>query len=151
MAVEQVSIGSWLRNVFAWDGLLPVGVVLIPIGIGLLLPNTPDAIAVTAVVVPIVAICIRFKIGKRHIDSHDLGEVVWHLQFCVFIVGIFLLMLLESLLIVVPLTDLFVREKVDMYSILLLFAIYLAAMAVAMFPGRSATKKSPDWSRPSQY
>jgi len=135
MARRQKTIAFWLRNVIAWDGFLPVCVALFPIVLGLLMPGVPDALAVAAVVVPIVALIIRFHVGKRHIESNSCGTAFRALQYIVFAIGILLLTCIESILIAVGLNALLPNDQ-DKNITGVLVIVYLVAMAIAMYPGQ---------------
>jgi hypothetical protein len=139
MAIAQVNVGSWLLRVVAWDGLLPAFVALVPTMICALLPNNRGVIEIAAVVLPIAAFFIRVSVGTRHIASNTCGTIVRRLQCFVFIVGIIILALIDSVLIlthVMPKGTPFATSS-DCIVWMVLVLVYLTSMTVAMYPGRT--------------
>jgi hypothetical protein len=139
MPTGRVKYGSWLLRVAGWDGLLPAYVVLAPTAVELLIPNNPGAVELTAVVLPIAAFVVRYNAGKRHIASHNCSRVIRAAQFCVFCVGIALLVLIDAVLMLshlMPQGALFAARE-DRIVWAVLFSVYVTAMTIAMYPGRA--------------
>ena len=95
----QLDLGKWVLRLFAWDGALPAGVLLIPSLVGLALPNNRGAIEITAVVLPNVAFFVRFLVGKRHIESNNCPNAMKILQLCVLCLCILLLLLVDAFVV----------------------------------------------------
>ena len=149
----RLDFPSWLLRVLKWDGILPVCIVLIPSVIALLVPNRRGAIEMTAVIVPIAAFFIRFRAGKRHIESNNCGETMKVYQLCVFSLAIVALMLVDAFIVlshVMPQRGGFVTTE-DLLTLGIPIAIYLSLMAFAMYPGRRWVRsvdpfeQSGDW------
>ena len=96
---NRLDVRSWLLRVLAWDGLLPVGVVLTPALLALALPNNHGAIELSSILLPVTAFLARYNAGKRHIARNNCSDVVRYLQFFVFVIGICGLALIEAWLI----------------------------------------------------
>jgi hypothetical protein len=134
----RLDVKSWLLRLFTWDGVLPVCIVLIPSVIGLIIPNRRGAIEMSSVIVPIAAFLIRFRAGKRHIESNNCGEIMKIFQLCVFSIAILALVLVDAFIMlshVMPRRGKFVTID-DLLALLIPIAFYLSLMAFAMYPGR---------------
>jgi hypothetical protein len=122
---------EWALSLFCWDGLLPVAVIAIPNLLNFLLPKWDFGIAMLAVFGPVIALSIRFVIGWGRMRS---GQVyVW--QMVVFTAAISALFLFEAFLL---------NDQVgggpkiaDPTVILTMFLLYMALMAIALFPFRT--------------
>jgi hypothetical protein len=129
----RVNYRSWLLTVLTWDGVLPACVALIPAGIKLILPNNRGIIEVISVTLPIAAFLLRFRAGKRRIDTNGCSEAVRIVQMCIFVLGILALVLVDCFLI---LTNVMPQgAEMSLVVSVALLAPYLAIMAVAMYPG----------------
>jgi len=127
-----------MRRLIAWDGMLPAGIVIVPAGIEILLPNHRGAIEIAAVILPITAFFLRVRAGKHHIASNRCSVAVRRFQFCVFCFAVFPLVLIDCFLVLshlMPKGALF-QADTDLVVWVILFAVYLTSMAVAMYPGR---------------
>lgn len=147
MAVGRVNYGSWFFRVLGWDGLLPVCIVLIPTAIKILIPNNRAAIEVTGVLLPIAAFFVRLVIGLRHIALNHCAITVRRFQYCVFCLGIFLLVCVDALLILsqdMPKGAMFVT-RTDYVVFAILIFIYLTSMTFAMYPGRVNSHDDTPW------
>ncbi len=136
--VRRLDVRSWLFRLFAWDGVLPVCIVLIPSVISFLIPERRGAIEITAVVLPITAFFIRFRAGKRHIESNNCGEPMRVLQLCVFCLGILVLVVVDAFVVlshVMPGQGGSISKE-DLIILGVVISIYLTSMAFAMYPGR---------------
>jgi hypothetical protein len=136
----QPDTRGWLLRVLAWDGLLPFAVLLTPTIIEFLLPNNRPVIELVSILLPITAFCIRYNVGKRHINSNNCSTAVRRFQFSLFVTGIIALVLIEGLVIIA--WHLVARPGVvfddDAVRIVfgVLVAVYCTSMIVAMYPGR---------------
>jgi hypothetical protein len=143
----QLDVRSWLLRLFAWDGALPAGVLLVPSLVGLVLPNNRGAIEITAVVLPIVAFFIRFRVGKHHIESNNCAAAMKILQLVVLCVAILLLMLVDAfvvLLHVMPWQAGAVTRG-DLHVLGIIASIYLTLMGLALYPGRRLVRHTSPW------
>jgi hypothetical protein len=134
---HRASISSWLIRLIAWDGVLPVAILSAPFLVRWLIPDNRSAIELTAVVLPLVAFFVRYQVGRRHIASNDCGPVVRRVQVVVLCLGIFVLVLIDAVMVlchVMPKGAAFTTTT-DLIVWMVLYAIYLAAMALAMYPG----------------
>lgn len=147
MVDGRVNYGSWFFRVLGWDGIMPVCIVLIPTLIKLLIPNNRGAVAVTVVLLPIAAFFVRLAIGIRHIAANHCAIAVRRLQYFVFCLGIFLLIGVDTLLILsheMPKGAMFANTT-DYLAFASLFSIYLASMTIAMYPGRVHSLDDTAW------
>lgn len=136
---NQVNYRTWFFRVITWDGLLPACILLAPTVAELLLPHNRGLIEFMAVATPIVAFFARIRAGKHHIASNHCTRVVRAIQFCVFCLGLFPLVLIDAVVIlshVMPAGALFAAKE-DRIVFVALVSIYLAAMLIAMYPGRA--------------
>jgi hypothetical protein len=138
VAEWQLDVRAWLVRVITWDGVLPACVLLVPSVVALVLPNRRGAIEITAVALPIVAFLIRFRVGKRHIDSNHCGEAMKVFQLCIFSLGILALVLFDAFVVLIHVMP---RRAggitpADLFELAIPVSIYLAIMALAMYPGR---------------
>lgn len=137
LVIAHIDCASWLRRVVTWDGLLPVVISLVPSVIEFLFPNGRGAIEITAVVLPIAGVLLRFQAGMHHISSNRCSSLVRGVQVAVFMVGILPLVLFDCFMIlshVMPAGGPMPAEDVIGWSLLL--TIYFGAMVIAMYPGR---------------
>jgi hypothetical protein len=143
ITVGRVNYGSWLRRLIAWDGLLPVGIAIVPTGIEILLPNRRGAIEVAAVILPITAFFLRVRAGKHQIGSNQCSTAIRRIQFCALCFGILPLALIDCVIVlshVMPKGAMFEAifgEDTD-WLVLTVPVVYLTSMAVAMYPGQEA-------------
>jgi hypothetical protein len=138
MNAGRVNYGTWLLKLIAWDGALPIFIILVPTFVDLLFPNRRGAIEAAAVMVPIAAFFLRFFVGKRHINSNRCGRVIRKLQLVALCIGIFVLLMIDSLLILAHEMNrkaMFVAGA-DLIPLSIPFAIYLTLMAIALYPGK---------------
>lgn len=139
VAVERVNYASWLRRLIAWDGLLPVGILIVPTGIEILFPNNRGLLEIAAVALPIAALLLRVRAGKHYIASNQCSMAVRRFQYCVFCFGILPLVLVDCFMILshlIPKGAALVDDS-DLLVLVIFFAIYLSSMAIAMYPGRA--------------
>jgi hypothetical protein len=123
--------GDWLLNVFYWDGLLPLGVLLSPKFVKILLPGRQGALELTFVIVPITAFLLRAWNGR----SRWLRGDILNWQAILFSIAILILVFLDAMLVMLYI----VNDKPPMEAYWLwagMYLIYLAFMAIALFPVR---------------
>src|SRR5262245_32440927 len=97
MAVGRVSYRSGLLKVIAWDGMLPLIIILVPRAIELLVPRNRGAIEFAGVMLPIALFFVRFVVGKRHIVTNRCGAAFRCVQLCALCFGILVLLLIDSM------------------------------------------------------
>jgi hypothetical protein len=134
MNVGRVDFSAWFLRLITWDGLVPVFILLAPLAVGLSIPNNRGVMEVTAVALPIAAFFVRFGVGFRLIQTNNCAAEIRRLQVVAFVVGMFLLVLFDSILILghlVPNGVLFAGSY-----LIVLGGPYLVAMAIALYPGR---------------
>lgn len=135
MAVH-VQYGTWLYRVVAWDGLLPVFTMLVPVVLDYMFPVNPKLRDIAITVVPIVTFFARLSVGVRHVSSNQVGKAVRTVQYLAFILGILVLFTLDGLLLVMSAFRDGQMVKGDELPVVgVWFGIYLVFMVVAMFPG----------------
>src|SRR5262245_48281882 len=129
----QVNYGEWLLKLIAWDGALPIFIILVPTIVDLLFPNPPGAISFAPVLIPIAAFFLRFYVGKRHIDSNRCSRAIRNLQLVALCIGIFVLLLIDSLLILSHEMNrgAIVPSAGEILVLSIPFSIYLVLMAIA--------------------
>jgi hypothetical protein len=136
MAAGGVRFGAWFGKVLAWDGLMPLGVLLVPRGLTLVLPPDSRIIDIIAVILPIVAFSLRIHVGRRHIAANYCGTVARGFQYVVFSFGILVLVPIDCLTVLSPVLPggLFANPQ-DAEITVIMFSIYLTSMIIAMYPG----------------
>jgi hypothetical protein len=136
------TLGSWMLRIVAWDGMLPAAIWFAPLLIQAVAPNRRGAVELAAVFLPIFAFFIRFRAGNRYISTNNCGPALRGLQFCVFFLAIFVLVLVDA---VIMLTHVMPRAAItvdDLKVFAALYGAYLATMAFAMYPGFGAARKT---------
>jgi hypothetical protein len=123
---------DWAATVLCWDGILPFGVVAVPMIVTKLLPQFPVLAIVANVLVPIVAFFIRASIGGRRF--HSSKYFGWQLM--LFCIAILLLLLIDTMLILFQCGDARVMDS-DWYILGCFYIVYLGTMAIAFFPIRT--------------
>lgn len=145
--LRRVHYGQWLAKLVAWDGVLPVLVLLAPTVVELQFPNRRDALEVTAMILPITAFFIRFFVATRHVTSNQCTCLVRCFQFVAMCLAILVLLLIDSLLLLaqeMPKGALFATTN-DRIVWGVLATVYLACMAFAMYPGRNNELRPVEW------
>jgi hypothetical protein len=137
----RVDYRLWFWRVISWDTTLLLLVWSVPGAIELLLPNNPEAMLVAAVLVPIAAFVFRIYAGRRQIAQNHGTQFMRTVQFIVFLVGIFMLMMIDCILIVLCEVGLSFVERAAVY--LVASPTYLAPMAIAMYPGPTVRSARP--------
>jgi hypothetical protein len=143
MVVNRVNYYSWFLRVFAWDGMMPVFIIIVPFLINFFFPNFPAAMNIAGLSLPLVGFFVRLALGIRHIRANTCSELVSGVQFIFFIIGIFCLVLIDVMLILLhemPAGVLFPATS-DYIAFGATYLIYLVAMIIAMYPGRTISPK----------
>jgi hypothetical protein len=142
MPVEKVNYGRWLFRLITWDGLLPGCVVLVPTVIEFLIPNNRGAIEFASVMLPVIGLLIRIRLGLRHIGSNHCTVAARCFQLCAFVLGILLLGLIECVLMLTHvMPPLIFVDWTDIVECAIPFLIYATLMAIAMYPGRAPSQQ----------
>ncbi|MBX3452110.1 MAG: hypothetical protein KF777_21320 [Planctomycetaceae bacterium] len=137
-SVPGVPYGSWFLRVLTWDGILAASILLLPGIVEFLFPRQRGAMELAAVMWPIVALFVRFFVARRHIDSNACSRLMRRLQLAAVCVAIFVLLLIDSLVILaheMP-RGAMVATPTDIIVWAVLVVIYLAGMTFAMYPGK---------------
>jgi hypothetical protein len=126
---------EWGLTVLCWDGLLPVVVVGVPAIIAFALPKQDDLHVLANIAIPIVAFFVRCVMAHRHFQ----GEEHYGWQGVIFVLAIFYLIFVETLLILFGDLRNGVRAD-DWYVLGLMYLVYLAMVGLSLFPFRRAEK-----------
>ena len=129
----------WIWRVFAWDTFLPMLIIGVPYVIELVLPKNQVALIIAAVAMPIAAFLLRLKSGHRQVAENHCSRIVCVMQWGAFYLGVVTLLFLDCMLItshLMPPGAMLVNNT-DRLVWASLIAVYLATMAVAMYPGRT--------------
>jgi hypothetical protein len=148
MSIRHVNYRFWLLRVITWDAILPVVVAVVPAVIIFFFPNRRGFIEITSVTLPVGAFLLRSITGKRQIARNRCSQAVRTFQFCVFVIGILPLVLVDCFMVLshlMPDGALF-ATKTDRLVLAVLAAIYLVCMVVAMYPGSDTTEETETWS-----
>lgn len=144
---QRVRYGQWLLNLVAWDGVMPILVLLAPAIVKPQFPNGRHVVEVMAVAVPIMAFLVRFYIARRHINSNHCPRIVRGFQMVALCLAIFELLLIDSIIILaheMPNGALF-ASSTDWIVWGIMCAFYLTCMAFAMYPGRADEPQPTEW------
>lgn len=141
MPAGRINFISWLSAVVFWDGVLPVGVILLPMLVQLLFPHQRAPVELIAVGVPIVAFFVRIRAGATRIRSNRCGRTFQSLQLGAFGLGIFILVIFDAVMILMHIMppDAFSHSDLIIFGIL--YLAYYLLMLMAMFPGREPTEE----------
>ena len=140
-APGPVDIAAWAIRVAAWDGLLPILVLMAPILIDTLLPNNRFLSDFIGGGLPIVVFIIRLIVGMRHIWSNGCSKPVRELQTGLLWVAVFLLVFVDTMLIISHQIPGALIDPFDQQAVLVVVSIYLPCLAVAMYPGRKMVSR----------
>lgn len=135
IAVRKVDYWLWFYRLISWDSLLPVVIVSIPMVLRVLFPNRRGIVEIIGVVLPIIAFFIRYTTGVKHIQSNSCPVWMQRMQYCVFCISIFVLVLFDSFVILLNAIQNFSEE--DELVLAVFTVIYFSLMALAMYPGRT--------------
>ena len=136
MAAGRLNVISWFWGLAVWDGLLPLGIVLVPMLVQLILPNQRKPIELIAVVVPIAALLLRLRAGNRRIWSNHCTPGFQSFQLTVFLLAIFILFIFDAILILMHIMPPGAFTPGELRGFAILFGIYYLLMIIAMYPGR---------------
>ncbi len=146
MHTTRVDVRDWAGRVFGWDGILPIGIAVLPAGIALVLPNADGVLSVVAGIAPIAALFIRYYVGRRHLASNRVGPVLRAGQGIVFVAAIFWMCLLDCFVMILHFVP--AVKDADYVAVGIGYGVYLVAMSFAMYPGRVecvATEDAESW------
>ena len=133
--MNRINYGVWLWRVISWDTLLPAAMIFAPSAILWVAPNRQGFMEIAAVSLPIVAFFLRVSAGRRQIAKNQCSTRVRRIQFGIFCVGIFPLVLFDCFMILGELANVGPGWDYDtVIALAVMIAIYLSAMVIAMFP-----------------
>ena len=115
---------------------MPACDILVPTVVNFLIPGIRGALEIAALVTPAIMCVLRLIIGRRHIASNHSSAVVQGIQRCVLYFGILVLGFLDGVVILSHVRPPGSIKSGDYFVFAILIFIYLAAMTVAMYPGR---------------
>jgi hypothetical protein len=92
-------IRTWVIRIVKWDGVLPGIVWTAPLLVQFLLPNRRGPVEIVAVVLPILAFFVRFKVGSQHIAANNCQTGMRRLQIASLCIGILILALIDAVMI----------------------------------------------------
>lgn len=135
----RIDLLTWLLRVLTWDTALPLAIALIAIAVDFLFANHRGAVELASILLPVVAFAARLRAGSLQIAANYCSRRFQILQLCVFCAGIAVLALIECVLIlsVVMPQGPQPADLSDLLAWAILFCIYLIAMFIAMYPGRT--------------
>lgn len=130
---------NWLGRLLAWDGVLPVVVCAIPTLVNIFVPDSEMICLTLSIILPIAALLIRFYVGHAMIATNGCSPGFRKVQVVCLCVGLFILMCLDSLLMVILSLNLPGNPDGEPAAVAVIFVIfyvpYLVFLAVAMYPG----------------
>jgi len=134
-------VRDWLRRLWFWDGALPLFVWSLPRAVAWLVPGQRGPIELLGVVLPVAAFIIRFLAAMQVLRSRGHHPLLMAVKVVVLFLGLFFLMMIDAIVILrIVMPDDAFRKPGDLVGFAVLYALYLAAMAFATFPGwRAAT------------
>ena len=135
--MRRTNYWLWFCHVAGWDGCLPSLMYVLPALAREWLPQPRGVIEWSAVVLPIVAFCLRCCFGIARISSNDCSMVLRQAQGMVFAAAAMSLIMIDAVFILsnaMPANFLF-ESTGDTAVWICLGTAYLAAMAFAMYPG----------------
>jgi hypothetical protein len=135
---EGLDYGLWISRVARWDGLLPVIVSAVSVGVALLFPQNRDAQTIALLALPIAAFLYRAYIGRRQIFSNRCRQYIRWLQFVALGFALLLLLFFDFLVVLMAFIPdgpgVLEPEDVPIWAGML--GAYLALVIFAMYPGR---------------
>ncbi len=132
---------KWLITLLGYDGLLPLVVILVPALIATCL-GKGAVVEITAVLLPVVAYLWRLKRGVRHISTNSCHAAFRVVQYATLCLALMFLALVESVMMLSWTLPAQAFKQNDYIILAVLYAIYFALMALAMFPGIEKAKKA---------
>lgn len=135
--LRPITYRDWIFGVMAWDGILPVCVVAAPLFAMRVFQNHPSAIELTAIVLPITALLIRFVVGSSAIRVNHCSVPVRRAHYGALPLAILKLLSVDSVLILaqnMP-KGILLAAKEDQIVWGVMAFLYLTCMLIAMHPG----------------
>ena len=130
------TVSHWLRELIAWDGLLPAFIWTIPWVLSNLFPNRRGPVEACAVILPILGVVIRLVRGLSVIAQTSRGSWRWLTRIACFLMAISILCVLDCFVILInimpPMPPL--RDARDLAFTVAPFLVYLALVGYAFFP-----------------
>lgn len=136
---------GWILRVVAWDGLLPLFVVSVPVVLLHVFPGRRELVNNAMVFGPTIATILRVFEGYRIIVTNRCTPAFRACQFVALAAGILILLLIELLLLHShenPQRMDFKTE--DLIFISGMFGSYLLVMGLATYPGAAAADPEED-------
>jgi hypothetical protein len=133
----------WLVRAVGWDGVLPSIVWATPLLIRAIAPGNRRLAEIALLVLPVIAVLVRYYAGRKAIDRHQVGQGLRRCQQGALLVAIGLLLLLDAwwfltfLLPADPATWPFSR-----LTAIRLYLVYFLLALFAMYPGDSDRRLS---------
>ena len=125
---------SWLISAFAWDGLLPVIIGVIPIAVNFWVPNDPVVGVFTCILLPMGAAFFRASLAQWQLQRICFGQTPIGRQLLL-AWAIICLMISEailSMLIMAPKNERVPREI--WWTLGCAYSLYLASILTALRP-----------------
>lgn len=129
---QDITFGRYLLRLFAWDGLLPPAIWLVPTMLRGLMPKNDAVVMLMTVLIPIAAVFVRYSVGMRYIRENHCGRIMRGLQRGILCCGILIMILIDTLSIAMQ--DIVPFAEQIVFS-LVAFVFYLPLMAFALYPG----------------
>lgn len=138
MHEKRIDYFSWFIRVLAWDGFMPVVIIVTPFLVQKYFPNNRNAVEFTGIMLPLVGFIFRFFAGWIHIFSNHCGRVFRALQFGVLCFGLLSIIIIDTIFVLFHgrEKDAFVSSA-DYLTCAGLYLIYLTSMIFAMYPGKT--------------
>ena len=135
-----INYRQWILRIIYWDGILPIFVSFVSVAVASFLGNNRPLAETLMVVLPIVALFIRFSIGRKHILGNNCGGIFKGVQTGALGFAILIFLFADFLVVLsafIPKNrGLPPPEDVPIYIVALL--LYLVLVIIAMYPGRES-------------
>jgi hypothetical protein len=137
---------EWALSIVCWDGALPFIVVAVSELVIWIFPNQDAVQVIFNVFIPIAAFFIRAAMADRQFKHGR--QYSW--QVLLFFGAIFYLVLLDALFIIfcaLPKQRALRNQQVgrdDWYNLGIMYLVYLAIIAIALFPFRRGVREVQD-------
>ena len=141
MTHRRLNIGGWLLRVFAWDGLVPVAMLLLSWGLALVDAGGNEWIDFLPVALPIVAIFVRLALGIQTISANHCSAQQRQAQLFLLVFGLVLLAVIECMLMLAPTLPPGMGpfdEPGGLQIVGWILLAYFCFVTVAMYPGRES-------------
>lgn len=137
---KPINYSQWLLRIIGWDGILPVFVASLAFAIASIFGNNWLLAEALVIVLPIVALFIRFSIGYKHIRRNYCGKMFKGIQTGALGLAVFIMLFADFLVVLlafIPKNDRHPPpEDVPIYIVAL--TVYLVLVVIAMYPGRES-------------